>query len=195
MRTKAEAIYKSLELGELKAENIRSQKRGLPFIMASAVLWALITVIQMTALTTYQKNMGTFCCSVLMMPLSCLFAKILKADLFANKENPINKLGFLCTMNQMLYILIVMWAFSESPDRMVMLFAMIFGAHLLPFGWIYESRAYTVLSVAETVLALLAGLLLGSAAVAVLMAVLEILLSVWLLISNRSLESGFRCRE
>lgn len=195
MRTKAEASYKSLELGELKAENIRSQKRGLPFIMASAVLWALITGIQMTALTTDQKNMGTFCCSVLMMPLACLFAKILKADLFANKENPINKLGFLCTMNQMLYILIVMWAFSESPDRMVMLFAMIFGAHLLPFGWIYESRAYTVLSIAETILALLAGLLLGSAAVAVLMAVLEILLSVWLLISNRSLESGFRCRE
>ena len=119
------------------------------------------------------------------MPLACLFAKILKADIFANKENPINKLGFLCTMNQMLYILIVMWAFSENPGRMVMIFAMIFAAHLLPFGWIYEARAYTVLSVAGTVLALLAGLFFGNAAVGILMVVLETILSVCLLLKNR----------
>jgi len=187
MKVQTDAMYGAWELGELKKENSTSQKRGLPFILASVVLWALITGIQLTDLTIPQKNMGTFCCSVLLMPLACLFAKIIKADLFANKKNPINKLGFLCTMNQVLYILIVMWAFSENPGRMVMLFAMIFAAHLLPFAWIYEARAYAVLSVAGTVLALLAGLLFGNAAVGILMVVLEMILSACLLVKNRNL--------
>ena len=190
MNKATDASYESRNLGELKMENSTSQKRGLPFILASVVLWALIAGIQLTALSISQKNMGTFCCSVLLMPLACLFAKIIKADLFANKKNPINKLGFLCTMNQMLYILIVMWAFSENPGRMVMLFAMIFAAHLLPFAWIYEARAYAVLSVAGTVLALLTGLLFGNAAVGILMAVLEAILSVCLLLKNRGLSTS-----
>ena len=187
MKVQTDTMNRSLEVTELKMENIKSQKRGLPFIMASVVLWALITGIQMTSFTTSQKNMGAFCCSVLLMPVACLFAKVMKADLFANKDNPINKLGFLCTMNQMLYILIVMWAFSECPDRMIMLYAMIFGAHLLPFGWLYEAKAYIVLSIAETVLALVVGLVFGNAAVGVLMVVLGTVLSVCLLVQNRNI--------
>ncbi len=187
MKVQPDAMNRSLCLPELKKENIQSQKRGLPFIMASVVLWALITGIQMTALTTSQKNMGAFCCSVLLMPVACLFAKIMKADLFANKDNPINKLGFLCTMNQLLYILIVMWAFSECPDRMIMLYAMIFGAHLLPFGWLYEAKAYIVLSIAETILALVVGLTFGNAAVGILMVVLGAVLSVRLLVQNKTI--------
>jgi|GEM_PF-3506505 len=64
---------------------------------------------------------------------------------------------------------------------------MIFAAHLLPFAWIYEARAYAVLSVAGTVLALLAGLLFGNAAVGILMVVLETILSACLLVKNRNL--------
>ena len=90
-------------------------------------------------------------------------------------------------MNQMLYILIVMWAFSECPDRMIMLYAMIFGAHLLPFGWLYEAKAYIVLSIAETILALVVGLTFGNAAVGILMVVLGAVLSVRLLVQNKTI--------
>jgi hypothetical protein len=188
MKVQADVMEKSMDLATLKKENIRSQKRGLPFMMASVVLWALVTGIQMTTLTTAEKNMGAFCCSALMMPVACLFAKLLKAEIFANKDNPINKLGFLCTMNQMLYILIVMWACSECPDRMIMLYAMIFGAHLLPFGWLYETKAYIVLSIAETVLALVVGLMFGSIAVGILMVVSGVILSICLLAKNKRTE-------
>lgn len=188
MKAKSDETGRSFDLRDLKRESIELQKRGLPFMMASVVLWAMITGIQMTALTTAQKNMGAFFCSVLLMPMAWLFAKFMKADLFAKKDNPINKLGFLCTMNQMLYILIVMWAYSECPDRMIMLYAMIFGAHLLPFGWLYDAREYIVFSVAETVLALVVGLLWGSSAVGILMIASQIVLSVCLWRRNRGRE-------
>jgi len=40
---------------------------------------------------------------------------------------------------------------------MLMIIAMIFGTHLLPCGWLYESRIYLSFSVAIPIVALIAG--------------------------------------
>ncbi len=80
------------------------------------------------------------------MPGAVIFSLITGAKLFTKRQNPFNKLGMLNTLNQMLYLLIVMWSFSQKPDAMLMLFAMVFGAHLLPFSWLYESKTYLVTS-------------------------------------------------
>lgn len=124
-------------LNELKKDNTEKQKRGLHFIMASVIIWAAILIIHLSPLKIGMKNLLTFCCSVPLVPLALLFSKILKVD-FQNKGNPLSGLGLLFALDQMLYILIAMWAYAESPENMLMIYAMIFGAHLLPYGWIYE---------------------------------------------------------
>ena len=153
--------------------------------MSSVVIWLAILLLQFTGKPVSAVNLYTFMCSCMLLPLSILFSKILKADTFKKSDNPISKLGFLCTMNQMLYILIVMWAFSQKPEAMLMIYAMVFGAHLLPFGWVYDSKAYVVFSIADTIGALLSGIFFGNVVTAAFMIVMQTVFSVLLLMGIR----------
>lgn len=183
--TEIVANLSSDSLQDLKVENIRIQKRGIPFILASVVIWGLISVIQLLPVAAINKNFYTFCCSPLLLPLAFLASKVFKSNLFGNKNNPLNSLGFIFTMNQMLYLLIVMWAFNSAPENMVMLYAMVFGAHLLPFGWLYNSRYYTIISIISTISSMLIGLYINSFAVALFIACIEIILTIALFIQNK----------
>lgn len=167
-------------LNTLKKEAQRSQKKGLPFIMASVVIWALILVARLVSRDLWTANLATFICCCLLFPAAFLFSKGLKADVFRRTGNPINSLIILSTLNQLLYLLIAMWAFDRKPDAMLMIYAMIFGAHLLPYGWAYDSKAYIILSIAETAGALVITHLLGNLATAAFILCGEILLSVLL---------------
>ena len=174
-------------LNELKKDAQITQKKGLPFIMASVVIWSLILVVQFLDKGQVTKNLYTFMCSCYLMPLAFLFSKIVKADIFKKSANPINKLGFLCTMNQTLYLIIVMWAYNKNPEAMVMLYAMVFGAHLLPFGWVYDSKAYTVISIVETIGALVTALIWGNVVAIGFIIVMEIMLCIFLFAENKKL--------
>jgi hypothetical protein len=172
-------LKESIEhLNKLKEENATSQKKGLPFMMASVLIWTIILIIRLLDMKTGAMNLATFCCSVLLLPLAFVFSKVLKADIFKKMENPIAKLGFLATLNQMLYIVIVMWAYSDCPQAMLMIYAMVFGAHLLPFGWLYDSKAYTAVSIVETIAAMVINLVFGAVAMTVFMIVMQIVLSI-----------------
>ncbi len=163
---------------ELKKDAQRMQKKGLPFMMASVIIWSMIFGIQFLNIAMVKRNLLTFTCSVLLMPLAYAFSKLVKADILKKSNNPVNKLGFLFTMNQMLYILIVMWAYSRNPESMLMLYAMVFGAHLLPFGMIYDSRAYYVTSVTETIGAMIINLMWGSRFTTLFMIIMQIIISI-----------------
>ena len=130
-------------LEELRNDLIIKQKKGLPFICASVVIWFLILIVLILDLPQDRKNMLVFCCSCPLMPISWLIGKLLKVDIF-DKSNSLSNLGFLFTCNQFLYLLIVMWVFSAVSDKMVMVYAMVFGAHLLPYSWLYKSISYRV---------------------------------------------------
>lgn len=171
-------------LNELKKDNTEKQKRGLHFIMASVIIWAAILIIHLSPLKIGMKNLLTFCCSVPLVPLALLFSKILKVD-FQNKGNPLSGLGLLFALDQMLYILIAMWAYAESPENMLMIYAMIFGAHLLPYGWIYSSKPYYVLAVAIPIISLIIGVYFSTVWIAAFMLITEIIFSVCLMISNK----------
>ena len=88
-------------------------------------------------------------------------------------------------MNQMLYLTIVMWACSANPESMVMIYAIVFAAQLLPFGWLYRSKAYSVMSVVGTVAALFSGIFADAADTAFVMIICELILTVWLVTENR----------
>lgn len=118
------------------------------------------------------------------MPLALLFSRIIKAD-FQNKCNPLSNLGIILSVAQIPYLLIAMWVLSEAPDSFLMIYAMIFGAHLLPFGWLYSSKAYYILSAVIPIAALIIGINLPSFTVAASMLFVEIIFCAWLGIENK----------
>lgn len=125
------------------------------------------------------------------MPLAFFISKIVKVD-FQNKENPLTNLGVLFSVNQMLYLLIAMWVYPTMPEKMLMVIAMIFGAHLLPYGWLYKSKSYIVFSIVIPILSLIVGLSFEPYILAVLMIAIEILFSVYLIMEDRRLRSNFK---
>ena len=62
-------------LSHLKVEFAVKQKKGLPFIMASTVLWTIMLIAFLTDLNVSAKNMIAMCCSALLMPVGMLFGK------------------------------------------------------------------------------------------------------------------------
>lgn len=160
------------------------QKKGMHFILASVIIWTAVLLIHLSALPIESKNLFTFCCSAPLMPLAYLISKIIKVD-FQNKENPLTNLGIVFSVGQMPYLLIAMWIFSASPENMLMVYAMIFGAHLLPYGWLYKSKTYYILSGIIPVAALITGINFSACPVAILMLCTEIVFCVCLIIENK----------
>ena len=124
-------------MNELRKEIAIQQKKGLPFIMTSVIIWLLILLVSILDINMNMKNLLVFCCSCPLLPLSWIIGKLIKVDIFS-KENPLGQLGFIFTLNQMIYLLIVMWVFSAVPEKMIMVYAMVFGAHLFPYSWLYK---------------------------------------------------------
>lgn len=168
-----------MELNELIKDCSSRQKKGLHFILSSIVIWLLILGVHLTNLTIEQKDILTFCCSAVLFPLAWMLSKALKID-FEGKGNPLTKAGILFSVNQMLYILIAMWALDAVPEKMLMIYAMIFGAHLMPFSWLYQSKSYLVLSIVVPILSLIVGLLYPPYVLAAMMVIIEMVFSLCL---------------
>ena len=140
-----------MNLKDLKKDCAQKQKKGIHFIIASVVIWIMV-----------------------------LISKILKIQ-FQDKSNPLNYLGILFSANQMIYLLIAMWIYYPTlPDKMLMVIAMIFGAHLLPYSWLYNSKTYMVLSIIIPILSLIVGLNFANYTLAIMMILIEIIFSVLL---------------
>lgn len=173
-------------LEELRNDCARKQKKGLHFILASVVIWSAVAIVHATSLPILTKNLLTFCCTAPLMPLAYMISKVIKVD-FQNKANPLTNLGLLFSLNQLLYLLIAMWVYPTVPDKMLMIIVMIFGAHLLPYGWLYKSRSYLVFAVAIPVFALIIGSLFKPLVLAIVMIAVELSFSGWLMIENRNI--------
>ncbi len=173
-----------LALQELKTDCRKKQKRGLPFILASVPLWLAIWVIHISPLPVLSKNLYTFFCSASLVPSAYFISKAIGVD-FQNKDNPLTKLGLIFTVNQIFYLLIVMWVYAAMPDKMLMVYAMVFGAHLFPYGWLYQSKTYYMLSVIVPIGALILGLHCNTATIAVFMLIMEVIFCCCLIIENR----------
>jgi hypothetical protein len=170
----------------MRLDGAIKQKKGLPFILASVIIWSAIFVVHLTTLHILTKNLLTFCFTAPLIPLAFMISKTIKVD-FTNKENPLTNLGVLFSVNQILYLLIAMWIYNAVPEKMVMILAMIFGAHLLPYGWLYKSKSYMVFSIVIPVAVLIVGLNFPASFVAGFMIAVEIVFSLLLINEVRRL--------
>lgn len=175
-----------MKLEEMRLDCSIKQKKGLHFILASVFIWTAILAVHLTSLPILTKNLLTFCFTAPLMPLAYMISRIIKVD-FTNKGNPLNNLGVWFSMNQLLYLLIAMWVYPTVPEKMVMVLAMIFGAHLLPYGWLYKSKSYMTLSIIIPVAVLIIGVNYPPYMVAGIMILFEIVFSLLLLIEVKKL--------
>ncbi|HHT91529.1 MAG: hypothetical protein QM451_06220 [Bacillota bacterium] len=172
-------------LEELRNDCAVKQKKGLHFILASILIWLLMLMIHVTPWPILTKNLFTFYATAPLMPLAFLISRLIKVD-FRNKENPLTSLGVLLSVGQIPYLLIAMWVFSAVPEKMLMIMAMVFGAHLLPYSWLYKSKSYMVFAIAIPFLALLVGIYFEPYVLALVMVGVEILFSLCLAAENRA---------
>ena len=177
--------YQTLQ--QTKKACARGQKRGLHFILTSVLIWAMVAVVHFTGLPIETKNLLTFCCTCPLMPLAWLLSKPLGIT-FSDKQNPLSSLGIVLSMAQIPYLLIVMWVYATMPEKMVMTLAMVFGAHLLPFGWLYDSKVYYVMSGLITIGALVLGLMFPPKVLALCMMAVEIIFCLLLHLENKKLK-------
>ena len=94
----------------------------------------------------------------------------------------------LISLNQMLYILIAMWVCAAMPEKMLMVYAMIFGAHLLPYGWLYQSKTYYVFAIVIPFIVLLLGIYSSTFSIAIFMLITEIIFCILLIIENKKVK-------
>jgi hypothetical protein len=177
-----------MSLEELRLDGALKQKKGLHFIIASIFIWSAIFIIHLTSIPILTKNLFTFCCAAFLVPLAYFISRIIKVD-FQNKKNPLTKLGIIFSLNQFLYLLIVMWVYPTIPEKMVMVLAMVFGAHLLPFGWLYKSSSYTILALIIPIVSLVVGIIYPPYVLAMVMMFIELIFSVSLIIEINKLKA------
>ncbi len=174
------------EIDELRLDCALKQKRGLHIILDSIIFWLAIAIIHFSSMQILTKNLFTFICAAVLLPLSYFVSKLINVD-FQNKSNPLTELGILFSVNQALYLLIAMWIYPTIPEKMLMILAIIFGAHLLPCSWLYKSRVYLVLSILIPFLALIVGLNFEPAILALTMMGIEIIFSIALVWEDRKI--------
>lgn len=180
-----------LELNASREDIAQRGKRGLHFILASIIIWSSIFIIWLLPIKDIStRNFLTFCFTATLLPLAFLISKLIKAE-FSTKDNPLNNLGIIFSCNQILYILIAIWIFQAVPEKLVMILAIIFGAHLLPFGWLYKSNAYYVMAIIVSLISLIIGINFNPNILSIVMIFSEIIFSIWLSfeikMSNRQL--------
>ncbi len=170
---------KFMKLDDLREDCAKKQKKGLHIILASIIIWIAVLCVHLTGLPILTKNFLTFCCTAPLLPISFIISKIIKVD-FQNKDNPLTNLGVLFSVNQILYLLIAMWIYPTIPEKMLMVIAMIFGAHLMPYSWLYKSKSYLVFSIIIPIVALIIGLEFEAYILAIVMICFEVLFSILL---------------
>ena len=106
-------------------------KNGLGFLMSAVIVWGIIAVIFLLPIEIHTKNVLMLFSAGIMFPLALLFSKLIKADWRTN-DHPLGMLGFYLNLAQLMYFPIIFWALVQSPDQMVLFFAIITAAHFDP---------------------------------------------------------------
>lgn len=148
-----------LSLGELKSELQIKAKNGIDFIIAGGTLWLLIFFIWLQDFTSYNKSILTFIAAAIMLPLAFGFSKVLKTN-WKIKDNPLQPLGLWLNFAQLIYFPILIFTLIKYPDNFILVYAIITGAHLFPYAWLYDEMGYAtaaiLISVGSLVIALAA---------------------------------------
>lgn len=165
------------EMSRAKKDYAASQKCGAHFISASLIIWIFICAVNLINLTQYYKNVLSLYSSALLVPFALLFSKIYKIK-FSDKDNPLNSAGLFFALNQMIYLLVVILVWMIKPEQMITAYAIVVGAHFLPYSWLYDSLTYKLVAILVPVLTFLLALAHMVIFIPMLMIVFDVIMLV-----------------
>lgn len=149
------------ELQKWKLELALKAKRGVDFIVAASIVWFFIGYIWSMDMTAYNKSVWTFIVGSLLLPLAFGFSKILRTD-WKVKNNPLQSLGLWLNFAQLFYFPFLVFILLTLPDYFIMTYAIITGAHLFPYAWLYDDNIYAITSGTISLGSLIIGLNVSS---------------------------------
>lgn len=142
---------------ELKKEIQLQTKKGVDFILSAGIIWLIITLIWTLDYPDYTKSVFTFMVGAGMLPLAFGLSKIIHTN-WKVKNNPLQPLGLWLNFAQLIYFPFLFFILLKSPGYFVMTYAIITGAHLFPYAWLYDEVGYAIWAVLISIGALLLAL-------------------------------------
>ena len=145
-----------MDLVTMKNDLSIKSKNGISFLLSGTIIWGFITILFLQSFDINTKNLFALYLTGLTFPLAVILSNIMKIDWKA-KNNPLGQLGLILNLAQFVYFPLIFWAIISTPDEMLLFFAIITGAHFFPYGWIYHTKVYYILSPLMVLLILLIG--------------------------------------
>ncbi len=177
----------TLDLKNLKLELAINAKSGIDFIISAAIVWSAIAFIWTLPKEPYSKSILTFYVGVTMLPLALLFSKILKTK-WTTKTNPLQPLGMWLNLAQLFYFPFLFFILRDNPTYFVMTYVIITGAHFFPYAWFYDEIGYAIFAGIISIGAFVVAINVNTDEmhlVALYMVACLLLLTVWLILSNK----------
>lgn len=134
-----------LDIKTLKTDLSIRCKNGIPFIFSEIIVWIMILSIYISPFNLRLKNLIVFFSMFALFPLSVLFTWLFKSE-WSPEDNELSSILKVLNISRFISYPIVVWAFIRKPEEMVLLYALIVSAHLFPYGWLYDNKAFTILS-------------------------------------------------
>jgi len=145
------------KLDELRNELSVKSKNGIDFTLAASLIWLLIAYLWTLNFKAYDRSIFVFITAAPLLPLAFLFSRILKTN-WKIADNPLQPLGLWLNFAQLFYFPFLIFTMIKMPEYFIMVYAIITGAHLFPYGWFYKTKWYSLFSGIIAIGALLLGL-------------------------------------
>tara|TARA_R110000796_G_scaffold252571_1_gene388007 strand:+ start:53904 stop:54473 length:570 start_codon:yes stop_codon:yes gene_type:complete len=146
-----------IELQNLKLDLAVRTKKGIDFILAATIVWFIIAFIWSKEIDSYHKSVLTFMVGALLLPLAFILSKLLKTD-WKIVNNPLQPLGLWLNFAQLFYFPFLVFVLLNLPEYFVMTYAIITGAHLFPYSWLYDDTIYAIMAGVISASSLIIGL-------------------------------------
>src|SRR5690606_12807056 len=176
------------DLKNMKLELAINAKSGIDFILSAGIVWLAIYFIWTLNISSYDKSVFTFMVGSILLPLAFGLSKILKTN-WRVKNNPLQPLGLWLNFAQLIYFPILIFILIKFPDYFIMTYAIITGAHLLPYAWFYDELGYAVTAIILSVGSLLISMNIEPQtmwAVPLFTSIAFFLFAVWLFMKSKS---------
>lgn len=134
------------EFKALKTKLRHNAKCGIDFITAATVVWLLIYGIWTLESPAFTKSIFTFMIGAILLPLAFIFSKLFKTQ-WKIEGNPLQPLGLWLNFAQLIYFPFLFFLLYSNPDYFIMGYAIITGAHLFPYTWLYDEIGYAIAAV------------------------------------------------
>lgn len=145
------------KLDELRNELSTKSKNGIDFTLAASVIWLIIAYLWTLKFKAYDRSIFVFIAGAPLLPMAFFFSKILKTN-WKITNNPLQPLGLWLNFAQLFYFPFLIFTMIKIPEYFIMVYAIITGAHLFPYGWFYKTNWYSIFSGIIVIGTLLLGL-------------------------------------